>query len=315
MLKDTIPQDISNRCGALGIKFDTQVIKKCCEHYEKLFFSKSNYIQFRVARKKNENSNDGKYQFNWRSELYQPDMDSKKVFDEIIQIQTSLNPLILSNDKDGSLIGLMNELGEKFPTASVGIDFDSLRGFSKLWHFGRYHIKDMEKLSFAPTSLKKYTDLFLQHGLSAIFCTGVDFDKCSMNIYYSWTEKSSKTIDDVKRILADLNFEYPSEDVMESCSVAASLAATFSWKSDNIERICFYIPCQFPGNFESIENSPSLIDFGKNHVHPSLQPSPQSFLGCSLGQSIKQMYTKLETDYHRSYYRFLGKLVDYHDLS
>jgi len=205
------------------------------------------------------------------------------------------------------------ELGQKFPTAGLGVDFEPSKGLVKLWHFGRHTAEDILKLNNAPKGLQDSVQKFSQNDLYKVFCTGVDYEKESMNIYFLWPEIRSRESGDVVKILQDLDIPLPTTQVIECCANASSFAATFKW-SGKIERVCFYTP-YVESNAAQFQSTEPFATHIKEHPLPTtVLGFPSSFIGCSLGNvnGKLEFYMKLEADYQKSYFSFLSKLMDYH---
>lgn len=291
--------DIIATASKFQIPVSEAKIRESVTQYQTAFFTpnENTFVQFRVAKKPK-----GKemiHQLNWRSEVWiNSDEDAKNLLKSVRQTPHSEKPAT----RDVGL--LIDELTEKFPTRSIALDFDPLQGMVKLWHFGRHKVEDMFSLSHVPPAVAKYRDFFQTHDFFRVFCTGVDFEKESMNIYFMFRENHGKGKNAVTAILNELKFELQSESIISYIATHCSaFALTFSWTKDTVERICFYSSSEGPAAFAAED---------KRFVEQPLESRaelPMSFVGCSFGGDF---YTKLETDYYNSYYEFLQRTVELH---
>jgi len=163
------------------------------------------------------------------------------------------------------------------------------------------------KLKNAPPSILNYLPVFAEQGVSALYCVGVDYTKKSMNVYFDWKEKRHyKDIQDVVDFLEKIGFSIPSEDYLASMARAACLACTFRWDSPTIERCCFYMD-------HWTEVSEDLENFKEECALPTtLSSEPSTFVSCSVGERPDMFYTKLESDYYRTYADYISKIGSFH---
>jgi len=291
-----LEKDIINTARKFNVKVDEKKVSECLRIFKELFFS-TNYIQFRVAKK-----ND-LHQFNWRSEYYQPDMNTPEVLQKIFTLQKDA-PGVQGKVNTNLII---SELGRNFPTVGLGVDFEPSRGLVKLWHFGRHTVQDMIKLEHVPKAVAQFIPIISKFGLSRVYCTGVDYEKDSMNLYFLWSESGKKKKKDVIGVLKALDFPPPAENIIESCKKASCLAVTFRCDTDKIERVCFYIPHLWQ-NTEYLEKEPFTSHI-QEHILPTVveDSASDSFVGCSIGKDSLgnlDFYMKLESDYFNSYFFF-----------
>lgn len=285
---------------------DEQKVKDCLKIFNSFFFSSNNYIQFRVAKKKNI------HQFNWRSEYFEMDMNSTQILDKILELRKN-SPTVEDKINTNSII---YELGKAFPTAGLGIDFEPSKGMVKLWHFGRYRVNDLLKLESLPKqTLSEIIPKISEYGLSRVYCTGVDYEKQSMNFYFLWGEGGKMTENHVRGILKSLGFPFPEDNVIEGCVHASCFAVTINCASDKVDRVCFYIPFLWQ-HVEYFEKEPFATHI-KEHTLPTVveDSASDSFVGCSIGkdnQGNLDFYMKLESDYHNSYFYFLSQIMEFH---
>jgi len=281
------------------MQYSEKTIDECLHYYKDLFFRDTNWIQLRVARKNNKIQ-----QLNWRSEIYQQNLHCAPILERVFAGIRTLNPGIKDHEKYNALI---SELGVTFPSSGIAVDFDPKDGFTKLWHWGRYNIVQFVKLKNAPPSILNYLPLFAEQGVSALYCVGVDYTKKSMNVYFDWKEKRHyKDIQDVVDFLEKIGFSIPSEDYLASMARAACLACTFRWDSPTIERCCFYMD-------HWTEVSENLENFKEECALPTtLSSEPSTFVSCSVGERPDMFYTKLESDYYRTYADYISKIGSFH---
>jgi len=172
----------------------------------------------------------------------------------------------------------------------------------------------MSHLSEVPSCISHILPILSKHQLSLVFCSGVDYEKESSNIYFLWPEVRKRTVEDVRSILTDLHLHVPEDEkIVSCCADAGSLGLTMRWDSNQVERACFYIPVT-KGNYEFIEDSEKLLEFAKGHQLPSSEAKPNSWVGCSIGHKETDFYNKLETDYYGNYFQFLSQVAMFHYL-
>jgi len=277
-----------------SLPYSESSIAENIEFYKPYFFQDTNYIQFRIAKKK-----DKILQLNWRSEIFKPNLDAKPIIEHVYKGINKFSPW--GKQPTPGVCVLIEELSETFPTSGIAVDFDPFEGFTKLWHWGRYNIQQMSTLKNAPPSLKNYLDIFAQESVSAIYCCGVDYSKNSMNVYFSWREQKYKDSTDVKNFIQKVGFSLPPEEYLPSMAQAACLACTFRWDSPTMERCSFYM--------DRLAEIEVFEGFMKDCDLPTKRSSPPTlFVSCSVGKDPEGFYRKFEMDYFRSYRSYLVKI-------
>jgi len=290
-----LKQTIVDTSVRFGLQYSDKTIDEVLEYFKDAFFQDSNWIQFRLARKRGRIE-----QFNWRSEIYEPNLNCGPILEQIYEGIRKLGTMDHVTSGCGAIIA---ELAETYPSSGLAVDFDPVGGFTKLWHWGRYNITQLSKLKNAPQSIQQYLPIFAEQGVSALYCTGVDYTKKSMNVYFDWCEQRKyKEDSDVQHFLRQIGFSVPSEDSLASMARAACLACTFRWDSPNMERCCFYMNAW-------AEVSEDLEQFKVDCALPTTRNSdPFQFVACSVGPVEENFYTKLESDYFGNYSTFLSKI-------
>jgi hypothetical protein len=211
---------------------------------------------------------------------------------------------------------LISTMSCELTTYAIGLDFDVKIGLAKAWHFGNHTVAEIYARSVdddalakeLPVAGRKHLEFFDKFGFDDVYCTGVDYCNNSMNFYFIFSGTFGRSVEDVKNILAELGFSLPTDEadperLLLDCSRASAFAVTLRWESDRIERVCFYTP-------KYLLESTSTIEFAARHVLPTTRDhrTVDSFIGCSFGGDGH--YKKIETDYSRSYFKFLNKMID-----
>lgn len=189
---------------------------------------------------------------------------------------------------------------DTFDIMGYGVDIDARKGFSKIWPFiipGS--IDPLFSMNFAPESIKKYENYFKKHELTTLALFAFDFSHNTTNIYFMLKDPSTTSVDKCKRLIEDLGFKVPSEEILRYCCNAVHLNYSFSWDSEKIERLCFGMTCH---NANEVPV----------HLHPLIQkftkesPFQSDFHKFIYGITFTpdSLYYKIENDYN-------GTMVDF----
>lgn len=192
---------------------------------------------------------------------------------------------------------LIPEIYETFPLLVDGIDFDVNYGLAKIWLFtkGCIPVEEAVKISCLPKIAKECLGLFQEHDLNKVSIFAADYQHNSTNLYFPPDSKIHQNPRFHQSFLKSLNFQLPSEDVLNLFVRTAGIAVTFSWESNAIERVCFYVP-GFKRAQAAAYGDLSTSNFILNC--PSLAADPDAILGWSFGpKESSKTYVKVEIDY------------------
>jgi len=204
-------------------------------------------------------------------------------------------------DKNGHPIHKMIlEALDTFDIMGYGVDIDARKGFSKIWPFNiPGSIDPLFSMKNIPESIKKYENYFKKHGLTTLALFAFDFSHNTTNIYFMLKDPSTASYETCKGLVEDLGFKVPSKEIIEYCCNAAHLNYTFSWDSEEIERLCFGVACHdvkevpvhlHPLMQKFVEGSPFQSDVHKFIYGVTFTPDG--------------LYYKIENDYN-------GTMVDF----
>ncbi|MCC5651878.1 hypothetical protein LC609_19035 [Nostoc sp. XA013] len=205
----------------------------------------------------------------------------------------------LLSDQGRPVDQLVPEICEIFPVTTDGVDFDIKHGLTKIWQFlrGVVPVEQAFKLPSLPKSVTAHAEFFKKYHLDALYSFGIDYHHNSVNFYFDTYHPEHHTSEYYKNLLQDLQFQLPSNKVLEILKNNGEIALTFNYSSSQIERLCFYMP------FLTREAVPQelLNPLVKKFVQeaPALVNNPGFILGWSFGpQAGKGTYVKVDVDYH-----------------
>lgn len=191
---------------------------------------------------------------------------------------------------------LLYEINSNFPIMGYGVDFGALNGFAKIWMRIPTHLpvplERLQSISSFPASLKNYIHLLSKYSMDRIIMVGIDYVNKSTNIYFVKRYYGDLSPEIVTKLISELGFSVPSNELIEECANALFFYCTFTWDSPRIERLSFH----------RVAHDQSQVPV---HLHPFLEK--YSLNAPILGDKRKFMYTvalspkgnyiKLESDY------------------
>lgn len=236
-LRQRLVEDVTRVAEEHGVSHDADLVRQSLLQYA-AFFSMESYIQLRVSRSTN-TTGSTRRQLNFRAELPCTPGDGKAEQ----ALREALQSLRIEQPMHRVLQGYLSQVLETFPTCATAADFDPARGLVKLWHFGRHTAGELSALPEAPQALGALQGTLQRHGLAQVLCTGVDLQRCSMNVYFRLHEGRPRGTEEVRALLRDLALEVPAdEETLEYLAGPGSLAVTLRWETpQRCERACFYI--------------------------------------------------------------------------
>mmetsp|Transcript_58549 Transcript_58549/g.106672 ORF Transcript_58549/g.106672 Transcript_58549/m.106672 type:complete len:329 (+) Transcript_58549:44-1030(+) len=314
---ELLVDDVARVSAQHGVRCDLSAVRGAVVDNAP-FFTPDSYIQLRLARKVN-SMGELKHQLNFRTEVFSGPGDHRAVgLLRCALASVEEIPGVNACQDKGVARQYLHEVLDAFPTCAVAADFDPAVGLVKLWHFGACTADQLCKLPNTPRALAAYLPFFQKHGFSQIFCTGVDLEKLSMNIYFNAREGGRKDGKAVLAMFHDLGFDQPSDEAMLAYITGpGSFAMTLRWDSDSCERVCFYIvpPLQdtMPPCIRAFMDECGLPCWHKEHPEESerfaAHPMNSCFVSCSFSKQLAGMYFKQESDWQNSYHELLGRCV------
>lgn len=303
-----------------GVPNDAEVVDSALAKHSD-FFHPQSYIQCRVARKAEASGN--KHQLNFRAEIFSGSGDQRAEG----ALRSALESPDLPQSESGKMQAFMFSILEFFSTCAAGADFDPAHGLVKLWHFGAYSIEKLAQLEDAPASLLGLRPFCSKHGFSRVFAVGVDFQRCSVNLYFRLHEGGCKDADAVTTMLQDLRLELPADGMLVHYMTGpGTLSVTLGWNTVLCERACFYI---VPPLSISTSSNSKWKHFGMTRPMPEYMkafmddcamptkfqsgiahPWNSCFVSVSFGPQPGSMCLKQESDWQGCYHEFIQRVAD-----
>jgi hypothetical protein len=192
-----------------------------------------------------------------------------------------------------------------------GVDFDSQRGFAKVWTYTTpIPVKAALTVKGLPDALQAFAPLYEEFGLEGVGFFATDFIQKSMTIYFGWT-KSPVTKPWLDRFYALTSHEpvaeSTTEDILASASQLRGVSMTFNWESAHIIRSAIYrfgLSYERSAEREHLPRLPASLQRLVNEA-PSLNQESCYHLAWSFGSPCN--YMKLEKNYAQSVHAFLAK--------
>jgi hypothetical protein len=155
----------------------------------------------------------------------------------------------LIEETDHPVGSLLTDLQKRFAVASYGVEYGIVGGFKKSYVFfplGDFPpLAEFAALPSAPSCLAGYVDTLTSLGLDdKVSALGVNYEKRTLNIYLA-----SQAVETQNKLALMRAFGFPEPDasVAEFVKRSFSVYPTFSWDSSAVERICFSVKTQNPG--------------------------------------------------------------------
>jgi hypothetical protein len=176
-----------------------------------------------------------------------------------------------------------------------GVDIEASVGFSKIWmapSVENSSLQTISSLTNLPPSVKESIPHLERFCLHTIGLIGFDFNHKTINLYVMVknTEKSGQVY---ASILEDLGIKPDTAEVLDSCNPAQVLYYSYSWKSSQVERVCFAVVCdngrQVPVSFHPVFNA---------CLNDTVFMNGQKRCIYSIAWSKKGHYFKFDNDYN-----------------
>jgi hypothetical protein len=205
----------------------------------------------------------------------------------------------LIKDTDHPVGSLLAEVQARCAIASYGVEYGIVGGFKKSYAF--FPLDDLPPLAkFAgipsmPPGLAEHvgtlTSLGLDDKVSAI---GISYRKHTLNVYLAATAVETKN---KLALLRAFGFPEPDARVAEFIERSFSLYPTLNWDSSAVERICFSVKTQNPGELPA----PHDLDTEKfARDVPHVYPGGREFVSAVALTPSGETYYKLAAYYQKA---------------
>ncbi|MGW4719529.1 aromatic prenyltransferase [Nocardia sp. NPDC004260] len=150
----------------------------------------------------------------------------------------------LVSETDHPVGALLDQVRERCPIHSYGIDVGVVGGFKKIWPFfpadGMQKVSELAELPSMPPGLADHVGMFARHGLEdKVGLLGIDYHDKTMNVYFPGLPAECFEPRAIVSLHRDAGLPDPSDDFLSLTEKAFDIYATFSWESCRIERLCF----------------------------------------------------------------------------
>lgn len=190
---------------------------------------------------------------------------------------------------------------ENFPpvgnTAGSGIDVGSAWGVEKIWVFmdPSESLSRILEIPGLPDSVHNNETLLRELGLDTIRVLGVDFRAKSVNLYFmAWEIPGGLSPANVRRFIEAPGFTVPSEEFVTASCIAMCPYYTFSYQTDEIQRISF--ASHIPDSSLIPIFDPIMKTFINNAV--TTEQAKQRLFYFNPTVARENWYTKIEMDFN-----------------
>ncbi|MGW7109165.1 aromatic prenyltransferase [Streptomyces xanthophaeus] len=144
---------------------------------------------------------------------------------------------------------LLTDIQARHAVASYGVEYGILGGFKKSYAFfpiGDYPpLAEFAAIPSVPPGISEHVDTLTRLGLQdTVSAIGVNYAKRTLNVYLGVGEVATET---KLELLRTFGFPEPDAEVAEFVKRSFSMYPTFNWDSSVVERICFSVKTQDPG--------------------------------------------------------------------
>ncbi|MBI5960652.1 MAG: hypothetical protein HY866_18075 [Chloroflexi bacterium] len=208
-------------------------------------------------------------------------------------------------ERDGHPIeDLIDQLEPQIDLFGYGSDIAVSHGFEKVWpFFAMKPIQDIAKLPALPDAVRQHRDYFAKHKMEQVSVMAIDYYHKSLNLYFlmrgpdgTFKPGGTYTREQWVEMFTDLGFAHPTDAELDIFMQAFVVYPTFSWDSQEIERLCVCMP---GGKVEHIPYG--LHPITERFVKEApVQAPPTAYTYCpTYGRDVK--YLKMEVDYSGRY--------------
>lgn len=138
---------------------------------------------------------------------------------------------------------LIPELQARFRIFGYGVDATAEYGLEKIWPFfdKAYPLEDAFAVTALPPSMARSEPWLRRHGLTHLSIIAADFRSATTNLYFLIRDRSFYDQPRLAQMIAELGFAVPDGAVLARNAGAPIINVTYSWRSDAVERLCFYV--------------------------------------------------------------------------
>lgn len=273
----SLARDVAISADLVGVKYDPTQTNRVLETFTEGFSSAA--IEFRTTTKPQ-----AKRGLSYRYVELDREHDPYAIAREA--------KLIVQGDRP--VERLIPELQQAFQIEGYGVDAEASRGLEKIWPFLAfgYPLRRATELENMPRALASHVGYCESHGLTHFSIVSADYQHETANVYFMVRQPDTYTPAAIRRMITDLGFKAPSDEVLAYNARAVAINLTFAYASSDVERLCFYVPAP----------TASDVPVGASDV---LRVVTQSFPFAAAQHSFivghtysKSMdYIKLESDY------------------
>ncbi len=189
---------------------------------------------------------------------------------------------------------LIGELQGKLAIQGYGVDAEASYGLEKIWPFFTVnypmdHVLELEELPDAFRDNPRYFD---RYGLTHFSIVAADYRHETANLYFLVQKPGQYTPQTIASMIRDAGGEVPPPHVLDYIANMVAINVTCSWRSEEIERVCFYVPTVQPPFVPAWEHP--LLARMVNET-PIVAAHRAFIVGWAFGRTGS--YTKLEIDY------------------
>ncbi|MCK4816544.1 hypothetical protein KA005_12315, partial [bacterium] len=195
---------------------------------------------------------------------------------------------------DHPIFNFYLEIQPRYPMLGYGVDMEVSYGLTKIWTFFQIPqpIEEAYAMSSLPDSIKSHANYFSKYGLIDFSLFALDFRQKTTNVYFMVDKPGKFPPEKIARMIGDLDFEVPRQEILGYCSEALTIYPTFSWSSDRMERLCFGMVA--PNSSSVPTHLHPLIE---NYVEQAPILSEKRMFIYSITPSRSGDYIKIENDY------------------
>ena len=200
---------------------------------------------------------------------------------------------------DHPVYRLYADVREHFSMMGNGVDISARNGMEKIWPFfsPAVSIADAYNLPSLPESVRRYDDYFKKYNLDKLSLFAIDYRHKTMNVYFVFlppTPDAPHALETIRGMIADLDFQVPSQAELEVDRGNVMLYLTFSWDSPRCLRASFVIP------HDTVDKFPAHLD--PDFFEPLIAQVPTLTEPTIAGMQTaytwdKRNYLKIEVDY------------------
>jgi 6-linalyl-2-O,3-dimethylflaviolin/7-geranyloxy-5-hydroxy-2-methoxy-3-methylnaphthalene-1,4-dione synthase len=222
-------------------------------------------------------------------------------------VPKDLDPYAVARDR-GLIAGtdhpvgrLLDDVQERLPVDSFGVDFGVVGGYAKNWvYFSEDRFPDVPALVDLPSmppSLAKNADLLERNGLTGVVeVLAVNYDRRTVNVYFP--NPVDRTLAATVRSLhREAGLPEPSAQMLALCDRSFGVYVTLNWDSPGLERVSIGVSTKDPLALP-VRLDPRIVRFVEGFPH-----------GAGLAKKVFVAMTSAGEEYLKlqSFYRWLPR--------